>query len=114
MLKLIQWQWEGYTEFHRSKLNLLMHIILVPGFICANLYLIFSLINGRYLLALLSLASMGLSIALQGLGHKQEAQPSIPFIGAINAVSRLLIEQWINFPRFVISGGWWRALQHAA
>ena len=114
MLKLIQWQWEGYTEFHRSKLNLLMHIILVPGFICANLYLIYSLINGCYLFALLSLAGMGLSIALQGVGHKQEALPSIPFTSAFNAVSRLLVEQWVNFPRFVLTGGWWRALQQAS
>jgi hypothetical protein len=111
MLKLIQWQWDGYTEFHRSRLNLLMHIVLVPGFICANLYLIYSLIDGHYLFALLSLTGMGLSIALQGIGHKQEALPSIPFTSPSNAVSRLLIEQWVNFPRFVLTGGWWRALQ---
>jgi len=114
MLKLVQWQWEGYTEFHRSKLNLVMHIVLVPGFICANLYLIYSLINGRYMFALLSLAIMVLSIALQGVGHKQEAQPSIPFTSALNAVSRLLVEQWINFPRFVLNGSWWRALKQAS
>jgi hypothetical protein len=114
MLKLIRWQWEGYTEFHRSKLNLVMHIVLVPGFICANLYLIYSLINGRYLFALLSLASMGLSIALQGVGHKQEALPSIPFTSALNAVSRLLVEQWINFPRFVLNGSWWRAFKQVS
>jgi hypothetical protein len=114
MLKLIQWQWQGYAEFHRSRLNLFMHIVLVPGFICANLYLIYSLINGRYLFALLSLAGMGLSIALQGVGHKQEAQPSIPFSSPFNAVSRLLVEQWINFPRFVLTGGWWRALQQTS
>jgi hypothetical protein len=113
MLKLIQWQWEGYTEFHCSKLNLLVHIVLVPCFICANLYLIYSLINGYYLFALFSSAGMGLSIGLQGVGHKREAQPSIPFTGAFNAVSRLLVEQWISFPRFVLSGGWWRALQRS-
>jgi hypothetical protein len=114
MLKLIQWQWEGYTEFHRSRLNLIMHIVLVPGFICANLYLINSLINRDYVFALLSLATMGFSIALQGIGHKQEPQASIPFTSAWNAVSRLLVEQWINFPRFVLTGGWWRALQQAS
>lgn len=114
MLKLIQWQWDGYTEFHRSRLNLLMHIVLVPGFICANLYLIFSLINNNYLLALLSFGGMGLSIALQGVGHKQEPQPSIPFTSPLNAVSRLLVEQWINFPRFVLTGGWWRALHNSS
>ena len=111
MFKLIQWQWESYTDFHHSRLNLLMHIVLVPGFIFANLYLIYSLINGHYLFALLSLAGMGLSIALQGVGHKQEAQPSIPFTSPFNAVSRMLVEQWINFPRFVLTGGWWQALK---
>jgi hypothetical protein len=43
-----------------------------------------------------------------------EPVPPEPFTGAGNAVARLLLEQWITFPRFVVSGGWHRALKSAA
>jgi hypothetical protein len=34
-----------------------------------------------------------------------------PFDGAGDVVSRLLVEQWVTFPRFVLSGGWGRNLR---
>lgn len=36
-----------------------------------------------------------------------------PFTSRSNAVARLLLEQWINFPRFVLSGKWLRALRQS-
>jgi hypothetical protein len=109
MLKLIAWQWNSYQQYHQSRTNLLIHIVAVPAFLLANLHFIFRLIDASYLMALLSLIGMIASIAIQGVGHKRELTPSIPFRSAANAVTRLLVEQWINFPRFVLSGGWWRA-----
>jgi hypothetical protein len=109
MLRLLAWQWDGYQEYHQSKANLLIHIVAVPAFLLANLHFIFRLIDGSYLMASLSLIGMIASIAVQGIGHKKESTPSIPFSSAGNAISRLLLEQWINFPRFVLTGGWWRA-----
>jgi hypothetical protein len=32
----------------------------------------------------------------------------------MNAVARLFLEQWITFPRFLLSGGWSRALRTSA
>ena len=52
-------------------------------------------------------------MALQGRGHRGEAVPGAVFEPR-NALSRIFLEQWITFPRFVLTGGWWRALRAAA
>ena len=49
------------------------------------------------------------ALALQRHGHRLEAQASEPFSDRKDAVSRLLVEQFLTFPRFFFSGGWWRA-----
>ena len=50
------------------------------------------------------------SAALQGVGHRTEPVPPEPFTSR----SRLpFLEQWINFPRFVLSGKWLRALRQS-
>ena len=55
-----------------------------------------------------------LSIALQGRGHRREEPvPPVPFSSSGNALARIFLEQWITFPRFVLSGGWSRALREA-
>jgi hypothetical protein len=59
------------------------------------------------------LAAMAVSFAVQGFGHGREPNPSIPFAGPVNAFARVFLEQWITFPRFVLVGGWLRALRSA-
>ena len=109
--QLLKHQWEVYPQFHRTRENLLLHIALVPLFLAGNAGLIVALWRGAIVLATLSLVCMLISIALQGRGHRIEAQPPEPFTGPINAISRIFFEQWITFPRFVISGRWARALR---
>jgi len=65
-------------------------------------------------LALAGLAAMGISIALQGRGHRGEATPPEPFTSPMNALARIFLEQWLTFPRFVLSGGWLRALRESS
>jgi hypothetical protein len=50
----------------------------------------------------------------QGREHGQEAVPPEPYTSPLNAVARILLEQWITFPRFVLSGGWARAMRNTA
>lgn len=69
---------------------------------------------GRLVPALVSLVVMVVSMALQGRGHRIEAVPPEPFTSAGNAVARIFLEQWVTFPRFVVSGGWIRALRDAS
>ena len=47
---------------------------------------------------------------LQGAGHKREAEAPVPFDGPLDFVGRVLVEQFITFPRFVLSGLWLRNL----
>jgi hypothetical protein len=108
-LTLIRWQWEGYPRYHRAKANLLIHIALVPLFLAGNLLLIYALVRRAWPWALAGLAATLFSFAAQGYGHGRESTPSEPFTGPANALGRIFLEQWINFPRFVLSGGWLRA-----
>lgn len=110
--ELLRWQSEGYPRVHRSRVNLLIHIVVVPLFLAGNIGLVVALISRSLALGAVSLVAMVLSVALQGRGHRQEQVPPEPFTGPANAVSRILLEQWVTFPRFVISGKWLRAFRH--
>jgi hypothetical protein len=111
---LLAWQWEGYARYHQSRANLLMHIVLVPLFLAGNVALIVGAIRLDWIEALVGAACMGVSMALQGRGHNGEAVPPVPFSSAGNAFARIFLEQWITFPRFVLTGAWWRALHPGA
>lgn len=112
--ELIRWQWDGYPQYHQSKTNLLLHIVVVPLFLAGNVALLVALFQWSWWLATAGAVAMIVSVALQGRGHKMEANPPVPFSSPANAVSRIFLEQWINFPRFVLSGGWLRALRAAS
>jgi hypothetical protein len=109
--ELLRWQWDGYPRVHRSRTNLLVHIVVVPLFVLGNVGLIGALVAGSPLLGAISLVAMVVSVALQGRGHKQEQIPPEPFTGPANAISRIFLEQWVTFPRFVMSGKWFRAFR---
>jgi hypothetical protein len=112
--QLLQWQWEGYPRYHLSHTNLLIHIVAVPLFLAGNIALVAALLYGSVSGAAVGLACMVASIVLEGRGHKLEQNPPEPFTSALNAVARLYLEQWITFPRFLLSGGWYRALRASA
>jgi hypothetical protein len=112
--ELLRWQWEGYPRYHRSRANLLLHIVVVPLFTLANAVAIVALVERAWLMAVIAIAAMAGSVALQGRGHRKEAVPPEPFTGPLNAISRIFLEQWVTFPRFVLSGGWSHAVRTAA
>ena len=109
--ELLRWQWEGYPRYHRSRFNLLLHIVVVPLFLVGNVALLVAFVRLSWLLGIVALVAMAFSVALQGRGHRQEPVPTEPFTSPVNAVSRIFLEQWVTFPRFVLSGGWLRALR---
>jgi len=51
------------------------------------------------------------ALVIQGRGHRGEREAPVPFDGAADFVSRFVVEQWVTFPRFVLSGGWRRNLK---
>ena len=110
---LLAWQWEGYARYHQSRANLLMHIVLVPLFLAWNVALVVGLIRLDWIEAAVGAACMFVSMALQGRGHKAERVTPVAFSGAGNALARIFLEQWITFPRFVLTGGWRQTLRSA-
>lgn len=108
---LPQVQWQGYGRYHQSRPNLLLHMVFVPLFLAGNVAFLVALIERRWLLALGAMALTGIALAIQGRGHRKELVPPQPFTSPLNALSRILLEQWVTFPRFVLCGSLIRALR---
>jgi hypothetical protein len=104
---LLAWQWGLYPDGHRDRKNLVLHAVTVPVFQLGTLALFASLFLGA-LFAVGGLAAMLLALTTQGAGHRKEIPP-VPFLGPIDFVSRFFAEQWVTFPRYVLSGGFLRS-----
>ena len=107
--ELLRWQREGYRRYHRSRPNLLIHVVAVPVFLLGSVGLLASFVMFSWKLGVASLVGMVASMAAQGRGHRLESVPPEPFTGPANAFARIVLEQWVTFPRFVLSGAWSRA-----
>src|SRR5215469_3462781 len=108
---LLSHQWKGYAQAHRSPSNLVIHIVAVPIFLIANVLFVVGLLRGEWIAAGVALVAMAGSLIVQGRGHRREANAPEPFTGPLNAVTRIFAEQWVTFPRFVLTGGWSGALR---
>jgi hypothetical protein len=107
---LLAWQWRGYSRYHRNPGNLLIHIVAVPTFIAGILAAVALTLQAQWFGALLALAVAVVAFAAQGIGHKRERIASEPFSGAGDFIARVMCEQFITFPRFVLMGQWARNL----
>jgi hypothetical protein len=108
--RLLEWQWSDYAAKHRHRTNLLLHIVAVPLFQIGSLILVLALVRVSGAAAALAVACMAAALVAQGRGHRLEPETPAPFDGAADFVSRFVVEQWVTFPRFVLSGGWYRNL----
>jgi len=107
---IMAWQWSSYDRNHRDLGNLWLHFFAVPAFIASALALVTLLANARWFAAAVAFLVMVAAFAVQGIGHRREAEPPVPFDGPGDFLARVFIEQFITFPRFVLSGGWIRQL----
>ena len=110
IVELLRWQWQGYPRYHRARGNLLIHIVAVPLFLIGTLCLVLAVVQLSVPALAAAIGCIIVAVGLQGRGHRLEAIPPEPFSGPLNFVARLFLEQWITFPRFVLSGGWSAAL----
>lgn len=78
---LLNWQWALYAGGHRDRLSLLLHIVTVPLF------------------------WLGTAMLFQGREHAREREAPVPFNGPFDFASRFFAEQFVTFPRYVLSGG---------
>jgi hypothetical protein len=105
---MLAWQWALYPEGHADRRNLLVHVLTVPFFLAGTVALLVSPVLGP-VWAACGLAGMVVAIGSQGRGHKRERVAPAPFRGPLDVVARLFVEQWVTFPRFVLSGAFARA-----
>jgi hypothetical protein len=106
---LLAWQWSLYRDGHRDRRNLALHLATVPMFLAGTLAIPAGIVLGPWWLSIVGLAGMVAAIAAQGRGHRGEAVAPVPFRGPGDVIARLFVEQWITFPRYVLSGGLARA-----
>src|SRR5215475_1392730 len=110
---LLAWQWSDYSAKHRNRANLLIHIAAVPLFQLGSLLVVWGIFAYTLSVAIGGVVLALVSVALEGRGHRLEAEAPVPFDGVADFLSRFVAEQWITFPRFVLSGGWYRNLTRA-
>jgi hypothetical protein len=111
---LLRRQWQGYPRYHQHRGNLLLHLVTVPLFMLATVALLVSLLLLSWKLLVAGVAGIVVTLVAEGRGHKLEPVPPEPFTGPANFIGRFFFEHWITFPRFVLSGGWWRNWKAAA
>lgn len=105
---LLAWQWAHYTKNHRDRQNLLVHAATVPVFHAGTLAVLTApLIHPTGALA--GLLMCAFAMHAQRRGHAREGEKPIPFEGPLDVVTRILAEQWVTFPRYLISGEFSRA-----
>ena len=105
----LAWQYRHYPEFHGHRANLLLHILTVPVFQLGTVMLFTGPLWGAWWYSLVGLGVMAGAVVAQGVGHARESNPPVPFAGPLDVATRIVLEQWINFPRYVLSGGFSRA-----
>ncbi len=114
---LISWQWANYPRAHHDRRNLLLHAVSSPLFVVGLIAIVVGIVTASPTRAAVGGVLAALALAAQGRGHRLESTPPIPFRSPLDAVARLVVEQLVTFPRFVLSGGFarsWRAARHDA
>jgi len=105
---LLAWQWSLYRDGHRDRRNLALHAATVPLFVAGTCALLVSPFAGAGV-AVAGAAAMLAAVVAQGRGHAAEATRPVAFRGPGDFVARFFVEQWVTFPRFVLSGGFAQA-----
>jgi len=106
LTQLLRLQWAGYRRTHQSRLNLAIHTLTVPMSISGTVLAGYAIATFSFQLLVVGLAANGLALGLQGLGHRFERNAPEPFDGFGSAAVRVLCEQWVTFPRFLLTGSW--------
>lgn len=110
---LLAWQRRLYPDNHADRRNLALHLATQPVFAAAFVTLFVGPVVGPWWLALAALAAMVAAVAIQGRGHALESVAPQPFRGPLDVALRILAEQLVTFPRYVLSGDLARAWRAA-
>lgn len=114
---LLATQWKQYSTAHRDRTNLLVHAATAPIFLAGSCALLGAwAAPGAWKLAAAGagLLAMMAAMAAQGRTHQREESAPAPFRGPLDVAARILAEQWITFPRYVLTGAFARAWRAAS
>jgi phage terminase small subunit len=102
---VVSWQWRVYPSAHRDRRNLIIHAVTVPLFTIGLTLTAAGLARFALLSAVFGVALVLGAIVAQGRGHRFEREAPQPFRSTVDALVRLVVEQFVTFPRFVLRGG---------
>ena len=115
-----QKQWDDYTARHRNRANLLIHLVGVPVAwlgtfqVLGGLLLLLLGVPGAFGMLFWGIVVFGASVFVQSRGDAMEAvRPQAPSEPAERA-KHIAAEQFVTFPRFVLTGDWLRNFKAAA
>ena len=117
--ELLEWQWSDYPQRHQDRTNLLILIVTVPlVWLCSievlgSVLLLLLGVPGALKGMFWALVLIGAALFAQSRGNAMEKIPPVPFKEPKDMALRLLAEQFVTFPRFVLSGDWQKNLQNA-
>ena len=117
--ELLEWQWNDYPQRHENRTNLLIHIVTVPiVWLCAievigSVLLLLLGVPGALKGMVWALVLIGAALFAQSRGNAMEKVAPVPYKEPKDMALRLLAEQFVTFPRFVLSGDWQKNLQNA-
>ena len=108
--ELLSWAWRETPPVHRNRTNLLIHLFAVPLFVLGHLLFVAGFFASRWLFVA-AILGVVVSLMAQKFGHSLERNQVPAFTGTRDFVRRLYAEQFCNFWRFLLSGGWYASLQ---
>src|SRR5712691_3394394 len=111
--EFLAWQWSDYPAKHRHRLNLAIHIVAVPLFMLGCVAVAIGLLWLAPFRIVSGLVAMIVSVGPDGIGHRFEPERPAPFASFGDFAKRFFFEQWVTFPRFVLSGRYFRNLASA-
>ena len=109
---LVQWQRDVYPEVHSKRSTLLVHVVTVPIFVAATFGLLVAIVTLQPIQALLAVGTMVAAFGVEGFMHKREPK-SYAIDGPADLLSRVFVEHFVTFWRFVLDGGWAKAYREA-
>lgn len=79
--EFLAWQWSDYPAKHRDRVNLAIHIVAVPLFMLGCAVVAFGILRLAPMKIVTGLVAMLVSVVLEGIGHRLEAEQPAPFNG---------------------------------
>lgn len=104
--RVLRRQWLDYPKVHKTRANFVVHLITVPIFMAGTVSFFFGLCALSPALTVAGLAGVMVTLGTQGWGHRQEPSAPAPFTSRIDAVVRIVFEQWVTFPRYAFYKFW--------